>query len=557
MPGYDYTEAEGTLEFAEGQTEHAIELEILRKGTTESSDTFLVMLTDASGGAEFDTKDDGGADSCILTVEILARSMGTGGSGRLMRFLDRTINFDEVRAGNQECLDQLWAAVYCGGGPEEQKEASKMDWVFHIIALPWKLLFVVCPPTSYCGGWVCFFTSLALIGVVTAFIGDLAELFGCVLDVPDPITAITFVALGTSMPDLFASQSAATQDPTADASIVNVTGSNSVNVFLGLGMPWTLGALYWMTKDKDKEWDHRYPEVSEDRNRQPAFVVPSGRLGFSVLVFTGCAIAAIVLVLLRRWKVGAELGGPFRIKVMNAFSMIFLWFAFIILSSWQVLRDDEADDSERWIMIMGTIGLSSVVVGVSAIALLRNKAPSDETPALKEVIFEPSTQNTTVVDEPGEEYTDGPDVDALGGTPVAKIAVASPDAAAGPSAHITVPALLPVTTAVVEVKPLDDIAADAFDGVPVQPLSTPSVPPLLAAADLNSLSQAELFAHSMELWNRGAGAPIVHLPNNTRDAYFIEQHAMSRSPQGAVGSPSTSPVSYGAATSPHSMKQML
>jgi solute carrier family 8 (sodium/calcium exchanger) len=39
-----------------------------------------------------------------------------------------------------------------------------------------------------------------------------------------PITAITFVALGTSLPDLFASMSAAAQSPTADASIGNVTG---------------------------------------------------------------------------------------------------------------------------------------------------------------------------------------------------------------------------------------------------------------------------------------------------------------------------------------------
>merc|ERR1719375_704137 len=225
-----------------------IQLEILRKGATESSDTFLVVLTDAAGGAEFDCKDDGGSESSILTVEILDRCV-EGGS-RMWRLLDRAFNFDEMRAGNEACREQLVAAIYCGGGPEEQKEAGKMDWVFHIIALPWKLVFALCPPTSYCGGWICFYTSLLLIGVVTAFIGDLAELFGCVFGVPDAVTAISFVALGTSMPDLFASQTAAQQDPTADASIVNVTGSNSVNVFLGLGLPWTMGAVFWVNTDR-------------------------------------------------------------------------------------------------------------------------------------------------------------------------------------------------------------------------------------------------------------------------------------------------------------------
>ena len=31
----------------------------------------------------------------------------------------------------------------------------------------------------------------------------------------------------------------------ADNAIGNVTGSNSVNVFLGLGLPWLIAAIYW------------------------------------------------------------------------------------------------------------------------------------------------------------------------------------------------------------------------------------------------------------------------------------------------------------------------
>merc|ERR1712190_155807 len=101
-----------------------------------------------------------------------------------------------------------------------------------------------------------------MIGVVTAIIGDMASLLGCVMDIPDEITAISFVALGTSLPDTFASKTAATQDPYADASIGNVTGSNSVNVFLGLGLPWMMGAFFWTANGLDgepgKEWKKRY-----------------------------------------------------------------------------------------------------------------------------------------------------------------------------------------------------------------------------------------------------------------------------------------------------------
>merc|ERR1719174_196698 len=115
----------------------------------------------------------------------------------------------------------------------------------HVISLPWKLVFALVPPVDYADGWVCFNIALVFIGGVTAIIGDMAALLGCCMGIPDAITAITFVALGTSLPDTFASKTAATQDPYADASVGNAMGSNSVNVFLGLGLPYTIGAIYW------------------------------------------------------------------------------------------------------------------------------------------------------------------------------------------------------------------------------------------------------------------------------------------------------------------------
>ena len=45
----------------------------------------------------------------------------------------------------------------------------------------------------------------------------------------DAVTAITFVALGTSLPDTFASKTAAQNEVHADSSVGNITGSNSVS----------------------------------------------------------------------------------------------------------------------------------------------------------------------------------------------------------------------------------------------------------------------------------------------------------------------------------------
>ena len=118
----------------------------------------------------------------------------------------------------------------------------------HLCCVIFQLLFAFIPPPHIYNGWLSFFISLGVIGLLTAIVGDLAGIFGCLVGLKDSVTSITFVALGTSLPDLFASKQAATMEKTADNSIGNVTGSNSVNVFLGLGLPWVLAAIYWTAK---------------------------------------------------------------------------------------------------------------------------------------------------------------------------------------------------------------------------------------------------------------------------------------------------------------------
>jgi hypothetical protein len=46
---------------------------------------------------------------------------------------------------------------------------------------------------------------------VTAAIGDIASHLGCFVDLKDSLNAITLVAMGTALPDMFASKLAAVQ----------------------------------------------------------------------------------------------------------------------------------------------------------------------------------------------------------------------------------------------------------------------------------------------------------------------------------------------------------
>ena len=116
--------------------------------------------------------------------------------------------------------------------------------LLHFMTIGWKLLFALVPPSKYLGGWAAFIMALIFIGIVTAIVGEIATILGCVWGIQPSITAITLVAMGTSLPDTFASVTAAKTSKYADSAVGNVTGSNSVNVFLGLGLPWVIASLY-------------------------------------------------------------------------------------------------------------------------------------------------------------------------------------------------------------------------------------------------------------------------------------------------------------------------
>eukprot|EP00930_Biecheleria_cincta_P074981 TRINITY_DN6217_c0_g2_i1.p1 TRINITY_DN6217_c0_g2~~TRINITY_DN6217_c0_g2_i1.p1 ORF type:complete len:796 (+),score=164.54 TRINITY_DN6217_c0_g2_i1:70-2457(+) len=320
IPGFDYEDDEGELQFRDGVTTAELVLTILPKKVGEMSDRFQVVLEDPTGGAEFNPDFDGGEDCQRLTV-ILRNTLRE--NKPWVTFLDKVANLDELRQGTELWKEQIWEMIYVGGSKESQDEAGFLEWVNHLLWLPWTSIFaLLTPPPAYLGGWVCFVVSLGHIAWLTILIGDLAELFGCVVGIDDNITAISFVALGTSVPDLFASMTAAKQDEYADASIVNVTGSNSVNVFLGIGLPWMMAAFY-----------HRI-------NNGTTFEVTSGDLGFSVIAFTTGALTTLAVIQIRRWKYGGELGGPSDIKAYSSCLLVLLWLTYLGLSTWKFSSPD-------------------------------------------------------------------------------------------------------------------------------------------------------------------------------------------------------------------------
>uniref|UniRef100_A0A8C5EFQ8 J domain-containing protein n=1 Tax=Gouania willdenowi TaxID=441366 RepID=A0A8C5EFQ8_GOUWI len=224
--------------------------------------------------------------------------------------------------GTNSWRDQFIEAITVSAGEDddddecgEEKLPSCFDYVMHFLTVFWKVLFAFVPPTDYWNGWACFVVSICMIGLLTAFIGDLASHFGCTVGLKDSVTAVVFVALGTSVPDTFASKVAAIQDQYADASIGNVTGSNAVNVFLGIGVAWSIAAIYHKSKGEE-------------------FRVEPGTLAFSVTLFTIFAfISVATLMYRRRPEIGGELGGPRTAKVLTCMLFFSLWLLYILFSS--------------------------------------------------------------------------------------------------------------------------------------------------------------------------------------------------------------------------------
>ncbi|PIC25830.1 hypothetical protein B9Z55_018610 [Caenorhabditis nigoni] len=332
---------EGEIVFEDNQTEATIDIGIIDTEQYERSDYFYIELSPPIWAKKMNGDDE--VTTALTPSQLEIAEMGKPRLGEFTKcqitireskefqgIVDRMIKNANTRImlGTHSWREQFMEALVVSAGDDddddeegddgEEKEPEEpgcMDYFMHVLTVPWKLTFATIPPTDYIGGWATFVVAIFMIGVLTAVVGDLASQFGCWVGLKDAVTAISFVALGTSVPDTFASKVSAVQDKYADNAVGNVTGSNAVNVFLGIGIAWSMAAIY--------HW-----------NKGTKFLVDPGNLGFSVLIFCVEALLCIaVLVLRRSKKVGGELGGPTALRWMTSMFFCSLWFMYLLLSA--------------------------------------------------------------------------------------------------------------------------------------------------------------------------------------------------------------------------------
>ncbi|XP_020799516.1 sodium/calcium exchanger 3 isoform X1 [Drosophila serrata] len=356
IEGKDYEEARGELVFENNESEKTIDIYIMEQSSYEKDVSFRVYI----GTPELAPDSTHYHDDMAAQIKAVEKKnandlteldrillMSKPRNGELTSATVRIRESQEFKATVDKLVAKANVSSVLGTSswkeqfkdaltviPADESEYDRDDYedevptcfnyISHFFCLFWKVLFAFVPPTDICGGYVTFVVSIVVIGVITAVIGDAASYFGCTLNIKDSVTAILFVALGTSIPDTFASMIAAKHDEGADNCIGNVTGSNAVNVFLGIGLAWTIAAVYHSSHGM-------------------TFNVEPGTIGFAVALFCGEALIAVFLIMVRRCHkgIGAELGGPKVSKYISAAILVFLWVFYVvicILEAYDIIR---------------------------------------------------------------------------------------------------------------------------------------------------------------------------------------------------------------------------
>jgi len=161
--------------------------------------------------------------------------------------------------------------------------------------LPLILLFVLTVPDTRKPekakwSWLSFVVSILWIGFFSFWLVEWTVIIGDTLQIPTVVMGLTFLAAGTSIPDLLSSVIVAKQGY-GDMAVSSSIGSNIFDVTVGLPLPWLLYIIY--------HHDGRSVYVSAD-----------GLIG-SILILLGMLVLIVAIIGFSKWRMTKLLGALF------------------------------------------------------------------------------------------------------------------------------------------------------------------------------------------------------------------------------------------------------
>ncbi len=131
--------------------------------------------------------------------------------------------------------------------------------------------------------WI-FFISIVLIAAISWALVELAVVVSHELQIPEAIIALTVLAIGTSVPDLFSSLIVARQGR-GEMAVSNAIGSNIFDILVGLGLPFLIVMA-----------------ISGDE------IIAGGDLKSSTFILSGSVLLLIILLVGLKWRIGRFAG---------------------------------------------------------------------------------------------------------------------------------------------------------------------------------------------------------------------------------------------------------
>ena len=220
---------------------------------------------------------------------------------------------DHVKEAEEagEVAEGVWSPYPKGAGVVE-----KIQWLIFVPLLGSLCLTVpdVRQPGKQKWCYYAFFASICWIGVYSFFMVTWAEVIGNTLTIPTVVMGVTFLAAGTSVPDLLSSVIVARMGE-GDMAVSSSIGSNIFDILVGLPFPWLVYMCYLHSTGGIED-----QEVAGGMRK---FVkVGAEGIEIDILILLLMLTAIVVIIHLSGWKMTKTLG----------LSMFFLYFGFVIQS---------------------------------------------------------------------------------------------------------------------------------------------------------------------------------------------------------------------------------
>ena len=177
----------------------------------------------------------------------------------------------------------------------------KYIFLFPIVATLTLTVPDVRRPGMVLGPWcyMAFVFAIGWIGIYSYFMVGWAETIGNTIGIDTFIMGLTFLAAGTSVPDLLSSVIVARMGK-GDMAVSSSIGSNIFDILVGLPVPWLVYTL-WPSK--------------------PSFVtIGADGVWVSIIILLAMLVLIIITIHLSGWKLTKTLG----------FTMFFFYFCFLL-----------------------------------------------------------------------------------------------------------------------------------------------------------------------------------------------------------------------------------